>query len=177
MTVSKISLDYAKSNKLFYFVASAVVYRKSDGRCLLLKRSEREKVHPGLWGVIGGKLEWENLDVKNPTRINGDVLDFEHIAEALLAREAKEEAGIKIQSQLAYLDSVAFVRPDGVPVVLVKFGAQFKLGEVVINRHDFSDFAWVNAREVRNYQTIVGISEELQKTINIFSTGYPTALA
>ena len=81
MPAEKISLNNAKEDKLFYFVANAVVYRESDGRCLILKRSEREKVHPGKWAVPGGKLEWEQFDLRKPTRVNGDVLDFESAVE------------------------------------------------------------------------------------------------
>ncbi len=46
MPAEKISLHNAKQNKLFYFVANAVVYRESDGRCLVLTGYER-KSPPG----------------------------------------------------------------------------------------------------------------------------------
>ena len=170
MIASSISLNNAKSNKLFYFVATAVVWRKQDGRCLILKRAEREIVHSGLWGVIGGKLEWKNLDLQKPTRLNGDVLDFEHAAEGLLAREAKEEASILIESKLYYLGSVAFVRPDGIPAILTKFAVKQKSGEVILNPHDFTDFAWVNGEEVKQYQTISGIPQEVALTIDFFNS-------
>jgi len=57
MKAEKISLDNAKQNKLFYIVANVVIYRESDQRCLILKRSETEKVHPSKYCVPGGKLE------------------------------------------------------------------------------------------------------------------------
>src|SRR3989338_6169147 len=110
MPAKKISLDNAKPNKLFYFVANVVVYRESDKRCLILKRSETEKVHPEKYCVPGGKLEWKDMDLNNPTRLNGDVLDYENAVEELLKREVFEEAGIEIESGLHYLNSVAFVR-------------------------------------------------------------------
>ena len=76
MLAKKISIKNAKEDKLFYFVANVVVYREKDGRCLILKRSEREKVHPGRWAVLGGKLEWGQFNIKKPSRLNGDVVDF-----------------------------------------------------------------------------------------------------
>lgn len=167
-TAKKISIDNAKKNKLFYFVANVVIYRESDGRCLILKRSESEKVHPGRYCVPGGKLEWEDMDLKNPTRINGNVLDFEDIVEDLLAREVFEEAGIKIDSNLVYVNSVCLIRPDEVPAVLVKFAAKYKSGEVVLERGAFADYAWVDAQEVRNYECIDGIHEEVAQTIAHF---------
>ena len=169
MPAEKISIEQAKKDKLFYFVANVVVFRDSDNKCLILRRDEREKVHPGKYAVPGGKLEWQNLDISKPTRLNGDVLDFENAVEDLLKREVEEEAGIKIDDQITYINSVAFVRPDGIPVVLVKFAARYKSGNVVLEKGAFTDFAWVDEKEVNNYQCIKGIKEEISQTIKILS--------
>jgi len=169
MPAEKICLTNAKENKLFYFVANVVIYRRMDKKCLILKRSATEKVHPGKYCVPGGKLEWEQLDLNHPTRLNGEVLDFENAVEDLLAREAKEEAGIEIYTDLKYINSVAFVRPDGIPVVLVKFASEYKSGEVKLEDGAFTDFAWVDAEEVKNYECIKGISEEVARTIEVFN--------
>lgn len=170
MPAEKISLKNAKENKLFYFVANVVIYREEDGRCLILKRSMREKVHPGRYAVPGGKLEWEQMDIKNPTRINGNVLDFENVVEELLRRESKEEAGIEIDKNLKYINSVAFVRPDEIPVVLVKFAVKYKGGEVKPEPGAFDEYAWVNEEEVKNYECIDGIHEEVATTIKLFKS-------
>ena len=169
MPASKISIDNAKKDKLFYFVANVVVYRDSDKRCLILKRDEREKVHPGRYGVPGGKLEWENLPIYKPTRVNGDVLDFENAIEDLLKREAREEAGIEIGDEFFYINSVAFVRPDETPVILVKFGGLYKNGDIVLEKGSFTDYKWVNAEEVKQYDCIDGICDEVAQTIKLFS--------
>lgn len=168
MSVSKISLDHAKQNKLFYFVANVVVYRESDGRCLILKRHDREVVHPGKWGVIGGKLVWEDMDPAHPKRVQNDVLDYPDAVEDLLCREAREEAGIEISRDLVYINSIAFVRPDGIPVVMVKFAAKYVGGEVTPEAGAFTDYAWVNAEEVKNYSCIEGIVEEVATAIKYF---------
>jgi len=168
MPATKISLDNAKKNKLFYFVANAVVYRESDKRCLILKRDEREKVHPGKYAVPGGKLEWGDLDIHKPTRINGDVLDFENAVEDLLVRETKEEAGVEIEKELKYVNSVAFVRPDEIPVILIKFAAKYKGGKVRPEAGGFTDYAWVNEEEVKKYDCIKGLEEEVAQTIKLF---------
>ncbi|MDP2641579.1 MAG: NUDIX domain-containing protein [Candidatus Yanofskybacteria bacterium] len=169
MPAEKISLQNAKEDKLFYFVANVVVYRESDSRCLILKRSEQEKVHPGKYCVPGGKLEWNQLDIAKPTRMNGDVLDFENAVETLLVRETKEEAGIDIEGDLKYMNSVAFIRPDGIPVILVKFAAKYKSGAVELEKGSFSDYAWVNEDEAREYECIQGIPEEIKKTREIIN--------
>ncbi len=168
MPASKISLDNAKPDKLFYFVANVVVYRESDGRCLVLKRNDTEKVHPGKYAVPGGKLEWKDLDIGHPTRLNGDVLDFEHAVEDLLKREVREEAGIEIKDELVYINSVAYVRPDETPVILVKFAAKYSAGEVVVEQGSFTDFAWVDSAEAKSLPCIQGIPEEIARTREIF---------
>ncbi len=168
MPAKEISLDKAKKDKLFYFVANVVVFRDSDKRCLILQRHSRESVHPNKWAVPGGKLEWNNLDITKPTRMNGEVFDFENAVEELLKREVLEEAGIEIDGKLSYINSVAFVRPDGIPVVLVKFCARYASGAVKIEESAFTSHAWVNAVEVKNYDCIQGIREEVEKTIRLF---------
>lgn len=169
MPAQAISTDRAKQDKLFYFVANVVVYRESDGKCLILKRDQREKVHPGKWAVLGGKLEWGDFDLKKPSRMNGDVLDFENAVEGLLKREVLEEASIEIQDYLEYINSVFFVRPDGIPVILIKFAVKYKRGEVVPEKGAFTDFVWVDGNEIEQYQCIDGIADEVKKTITIFS--------
>lgn len=169
MSADKISLEQAKQEKLFYIVANVVVYRESDKRCLVLKRDEREKVHPGKYAVCGGKLEWSDLDINNPTRLNGDVLDYEDALQQLLDREVFEEAGIKIKKGLKYINNVAFIRPDGIPVLLIKFAARFDSGEVVVEKGSFTGYKWVNADEVKNLQCIKGIPEEITQTISLFA--------
>ncbi|MFC1702972.1 NUDIX hydrolase [Patescibacteria group bacterium] len=165
MSAERISIERAKQDKLFYFVANVVVVREEDGKALILKRSKNEKVHPGKWCVPGGKLEWDDLDLERPTRKNGDVLDFQDAIEDLLSREAKEEAGVDIGRRLEYVNSVAFVRPDGIPVVLVKFAARYAGGAVRIEEGAFTDHAWVNVDEVAAYDCIQGIPEEIAQSV------------
>lgn len=169
MKASAISIEAAKQDKLFYFVANVVVYRELDGRSLLLKRDPREKVHPNKYATPGGKLEWKDLDLANPTRMNGDVADFENALEKLLARETQEEAGVRIDtSDMRYINSVAFVRPDGIPVMLVKFAAKYVSGDVVLEEGGFTDHMWATSEEAKSLECIEGIVEELQKTEALF---------
>jgi 8-oxo-dGTP pyrophosphatase MutT (NUDIX family) len=170
MPAKEISLESAKKDKLFYFVANVVVWRKSDGRCLILKRDEREKVHPGKWAVLGGKLEWKDMPINAPSRHNGDVLDYEDAVENLLVREAKEEANIEIGRELKYINSVAFIRPDGIPVILVKFAAEYLSGDVVPEVGGFTEYAWVTPQEVMDYPCIEGIQQEIVRTNQLYTS-------
>ena len=104
MPTDKISLNNAKSDKLFYFVANVVIYRDSDKRCLILKRHPREKAHPNKYAVPGGKHEWSDLPLDKPTRINGEILDYENSVESLLKRETLEESGLQIHDNFKYIN-------------------------------------------------------------------------
>lgn len=168
MKAEKISIDEAKKDKLFYFVANVVIYRDEDKKCLILKRDKRETVHPEKWAVPGGKLEWEDMPIDKPTRMNGDVIDFENAIEDLLRREAREESGLEISDELHYINSVAFIRPDGVPVILVKFAAKYAGGEIVLEEGAFTDYAWVDENEVKQYECIEGVHEEVAKAVGLF---------
>lgn len=168
MKATKISIEKAKQDKLFYFVANVVVYRESDKKCLILKRSDREVTHPGRYGVIGGKLEWKDMPIESPDHINGEVLDYNDMVEKLIAREALEEAGIEIYPEIRYVNSKTFIRPDEVPVVLVKFTAKYKRGNVILEEGAFTDYAWVDAEEVKNYECIDGIVDEVAQSINVW---------
>ncbi|MBI3120210.1 MAG: NUDIX domain-containing protein [Candidatus Kerfeldbacteria bacterium] len=169
MQAQHISIDHAKSNKLFYVVAMVVPYRKSDGRCLLLKRSGKAAVHPGLFCVPGGKLEWQDLDLTHPTTIKGDVLNFDQILETLARRETKEEANIELQDTFYCIDNGAFVRPDGIPVVLIVFAGIYLRGEVKPEAGAFTDFTWATPEEARALQCIEGTVELMEKTVHRFS--------
>jgi ADP-ribose pyrophosphatase YjhB (NUDIX family) len=169
MSAKKISTAQAKQDKLFYFVANVIIYREIDGRCLILKRSKTEKVHPEKYAQPGGKLEWQDLDINHPTRMNGEVFDFENALEDLLKRETREESNLEIEDQIQYINGVAFVRPDGIPVMLVKMAAKYKSGEVKLEKGAFTDYQWVNVEEVKNYNCIEGIAKEIKKVIELYS--------
>lgn len=163
----QISITHAKEDKLFYFVVNVILFRASDHRCLIIKRSDTEKVHPGKWAVPGGKLEWKDIDVDNPESLNGVVKDYDSAIPALVAREVKEECGLDVIGELHYLMSKVFIRPDGIPVVLIKFASEVRDGDVVLEEDAFTEYAWVNSEEVASYNCIGGVPEEIQRTINL----------
>lgn len=165
----RISLKKAKNNKLFYFVVTGIIYHPKFKKCLILQRSKRETAHPGLWGVTGGKLEHEDFKKVAPTSKNHDIWDWGDIIEKLLIREAKEESGLVVGEPKIITSGSGFIRPDGVPVVLYKYGLKYKSGKVDYDRNDFEDFAWVSEKEARKYDIIDGIDKEIAETIKAYS--------
>ncbi len=161
-----ISIEKAKQQKLFYVVSNGVIYHPGKKKCLILQRSKKEIAHPGLWGVVGGKLEWKDLEGEKPTRMNHDIPNWEGLVERQLFREAKEESGLEVTDP-RYLESIVFIRPDGVPVVLIKFTLKYESGKVQIPP-DFEDFAWVDEKTVKNYDIIQGIDKEVATAMKIY---------
>ncbi len=167
---TKISLEQAKPNKLFYIVPNAIVYRPSDRRCLLLKRSQTEKVFPGKWATTGGKLEHADFDMTKPDRIlAGDMVNFVNPIGKLLQREIREEADIKVAEAMIYTGkNILAVRPEGIPLLFMLFVATYKSGVVKPEPGAFTDFAWVNAREAKQYDCVEGVPEEIKQAIALF---------
>lgn len=161
----KISLKNAKYDKLFYFVATSTVYDRRTGKCLILKRSRNEKVHPGKWAVPGGKLEHADLQDRKMD-VGDDIPGWLGMVEELVKREVKEECGLDV-TNVIHIGDVIYIRPDHVPVVCIKFASLLYRGKVKI-APEFDDFAWVDDQEVKKYHTIKSVVPEVIKTIMMF---------
>ena len=111
-------------------------------RLLLLLRSENAKLGPSKWGLPAGKIEGN----ETPT-------------EAAL-REMQEEIGFGHEIELQrYLG----------PIRDTYYGGQYELhlfhyswfkGEVRLNE-EHTAFAWVSKEEIRNYDVMHGIEEDI----------------
>lgn len=141
-------------NKAHYVVATAIIIK--NGKFLIAKRSNLEKVNPGLWTVPGGKLEVSDYS----KREKDTSMHWYNIFETVVKREVKEEVGLEIKN-LKYLTSLSFIRPDGISTIVASFFAYYDKGEVKLSK-DLTEFAWVNLEEAKNYELIEGIYEELE---------------
>lgn len=136
-------------------VATAIIYRR--GKYLLLKRSDNEKAFPGKWTVPGGGLHPDDYLKTKPTTKAGQW--YFALAHSL-AREVKEETALVV-SDFKYLLDLAFVRPDGVPAIVLSFFAISKSGVVKLGDDMLVASAWVTAKEAQKYDLIDGIKEEI----------------
>ena len=179
MKATKISIDNAKKDKLFYFVANVIIYRSSDKKCLILKRSETEKVHPSKYCVPGGKLEWKDLDISNPTRMNGDVFDFENKVEDLLIREAKEEVNADIEiigiskhpleyeiSKESLFNNYFKTRGGRGKIVIAKLISSPE--NIKIQEEEISGYKWIKKEEIEKYLTLQNQIESARKIFEEF---------
>ena len=132
---------------------------------MITKRADWEKNFPGKWTVPGGKLEMS--DYINTPKDTKD--HWYNIFERVAKREIQEEVGINIKN-VRYLTSMAFVRSDGIPSIIVSLYADYDSGEINL-QNSMSDFAWVSFEESKNYDLIEGIYEELKMLDSYFKSG------
>jgi len=142
------------SNKAHYITVTGIIIK--DGKFLIAKRAPTEKSFPNMWTVPGGKLELNDYN----QRPKDTSAHWYNVFEILLKREVMEETGLKIKN-IRYLTSLAFIRPDGIPTIVVSLFADYDSGTVELCP-DLTEYAWVDIEEAKKYKLIEGIYEELE---------------
>lgn len=143
-----------KDKKLHRVAGTAIIHK--DGKYLLLKRSLEEKAFPGKWTVPGGNMEVDDY-INLPANKAGQ---WYNAIEKSLKREIMEEANLEVD-KLHYLVDITFIRPDGIPVVILSYWSDYKSGEAKAGE-DNIDFVWATLEEAKNYDLIPGIWEEIE---------------
>jgi len=151
---------------LHRITSTAIIHK--DGKYLIVQRSLSKKAFPGRWTVPGGGLELD--DYINTPKQTPDAWYFPVIES--LKREIKEETGLEV-GKLEYLLDVAFVRSDGIPVITLSYYCDWKSGEVQLNDENI-DYKWVSVEEVKNYDLIGGIIEEIKMADKILKGEDPS---
>lgn len=147
-----------KDRELHRITTTSIIYKDVDGdfKYLITKRSPTKKVYPNLWTVPGGGLEVD--DYINTAKTTNDGWYF--ALDSGLRREIKEEVGLEVGHNRFLLD-MTFIRPDGIPVLVLSYYSLYISGEVKLDE-DSVDFAWIGASEARNYEMIEGIADEIE---------------
>lgn len=142
-------------NKELHRISSTAIIHK-DGKYLLLQRSLEKKAFPGKWTVPGGGLEVS--DYINLPKTTSDHWYF--AVEKSLRREIREETQLEVD-KIKYLLDIAFIRSDGVPVIILSYYCDYKSGEVKLDE-DNINYAWVNYEEAKEYDLVEGLLEEIK---------------
>jgi len=145
-----------QNRELHRVVATAIIHK--DGKYLILQRSTNKKAFPSRWTVPGGGLEVD--DYINSPKTTSVSPQWYFAIENSLKRELKEEVGLEVDKP-KYLCDLAFIRPDGIPVVVLSYYCSYKSGEVKLNEENIN-YKWVNIEELKNYDLIEGIAEEIE---------------
>lgn len=148
--------------------STAIIYRSKgdDFEYLITKRSLSKKAFPGKWTVPGGGLETDDYTNTPPTNSAG-IWYFS--VENSLKREIKEEVNLDID-KIRYLLDMTFIRPDGVPAIVLSFYARYVSGEVTLDA-DSIEFVWATCEECKNHDLIDGIYEEIEMVDKILKGG------
>lgn len=154
-----------QNKELHRIVSTAIIYK--DGKYLILQRSKNKKVFPGKWTVPGGGLETD--DYINLPKTTSDHWYFS--IEKSLRREIKEETDLEV-GKLKYLLDITFIRPDGIPVLILSYYCDYKFGEVKLDE-DAIDYVWVTYEEAKNYDLIEGILGEIEMVDKILKGESP----
>jgi 8-oxo-dGTP pyrophosphatase MutT (NUDIX family) len=151
-------------NELHRIAITGIVWRQEqDGsrRYLITKRAPFKKVWPNKWTVPGGGVEASDYMAGEATYQNSESPQWYGAVETTLRREIREEAGVEVDD-IRYLLDVAFIRPDGVPVIVLSFYCRYVSGEVTLDE-DATEYAWVTADELGSYEFIQGIDHEIRQ--------------
>jgi 8-oxo-dGTP pyrophosphatase MutT (NUDIX family) len=167
-----------QNKELHRIVSTAIIYkdgpsfRQAQGKLssgqakyLITKRSPTKKVFSGKWTVPGGGLETD--DYVNTPKTTKDHWYF--AIEKSLRREISEEVGLKV-GKVNYLLDMTFIRPDGIPVVVLSYYCDYKSGKVRLSEESV-DFKWVSLKEAKNYDLIEGIYEEIEMVDKVLKKG------
>lgn len=144
-------------DKDLHRIAITCIIYNDAGKYLVTKRSPQKKVHPNKWTVPGGGLSTD--DYVSTPQTHGNAGWYGAVEKALL-REVKEEVNIEI-GKARYLLDLTFIRPDGVPVLVLSYYAPYVSGEVALDE-DAVDYKWVTLKEAKELDLIAGIYEEIE---------------
>jgi 8-oxo-dGTP diphosphatase len=141
-------------NKAHYIAVTGIIVK--DGKFLITKRAPAEKAFPNKWTVPGGKIEVNEYR----SRPKDTSAHWYNVLEQALRREIKEETSLSVKN-IRYLTSLAFERPDNIPVVVISLYADPVEGEIKLSK-ELTEYKWVTLEEARDYELIEGIYEELE---------------
>lgn len=150
---------YYPNQELHRIATTAIIFRH-DGRVLITKRAEYKKVWPGRWTVPGGGLETDDYTLQEPTHLGTTDQWYNPLRNAV-RREVREETGLEITDPWLVCD-LTFIRPDGIPVLVLSYGADLRGSSNVILDKDSTDYQWVTLDEAYSYDLIDGIYSELE---------------
>ena len=145
-----------KDKELHRIALTAIIYN-DEGKYLVTQRSLTKKAFPGKWTVPVGGLETDDYIHTKPTTSAGQ---WYNALEITLRREIKEEVNLEVEKP-EYLLDITFIRPDGIPVLILSYYAKYKSGQVKLDS-DSIKYKWVTVEEANKMDLIDGIAEEIE---------------
>ena len=125
---------------------TAVIIRQE--KFLAGLRSEKEIAFPGMWEVIGGRVDGK------------DSLEY------TLRKEIREEANVEVKD-FKYIGEFEFTRPDGYHVVGLEYVCEYLSGQEKSNDPDMVEVRWMTIGEAEKLNFIPGVLDYVKKGFEI----------
>jgi 8-oxo-dGTP pyrophosphatase MutT (NUDIX family) len=158
---TRISLEHANKNYLFYVAANAAIVNPISRSCLIIERAMQEIESPGLWAFPGGRSEHKIIEEFELDRI-------ENILQIIACKELFEETGLVFDaSKGEVITNGLFVRKDKIPVIYATVAATYQTGIVVPETNEVSNYAWATEHDLQTntYNFVGNVAQEGLKAI------------
>lgn len=124
-----------------YPVAVKAIIKNSEGKILVVKRSESDDHNPNVWETVGGGM------------------DQAETPQTALVREVFEETGLIVRVDRPF-NVFTFKKDNGEFKIGITFECSYASGEVVLS-HEHSDFCWINPEEFVSFESVPSLHEEI----------------
>ncbi len=151
-------MDKSPNNNLHEVAITAII--KNKNKFLIVRRSKTKKRFPGYWTVPGGKVEASDyLRLKKDPSCSWQ--RYDRVLERTLARELKEEVGIKTKN-FKYLTSLAVIHQGGVSSIVISCSVDYVSGRVKLQKKENDKYVWVTLNQAKKFKLLGGIYKELK---------------
>jgi 8-oxo-dGTP diphosphatase len=124
----------------FYLAVKGII-QNTQGKILVLKRSDRDDHKPGVWETPGGGI------------------DHEEAPQKALEREVLEETGLAVIVKEPF-NVFTFRKDTGEFKVGITFLCDVTDGETKLS-HEHSEYRWIDAREFATLESVPSLHEEI----------------
>lgn len=124
----------------FYLAVKGII-RNTEGKILVLRRSDEDDHKPGVWETPGGGI------------------DHEQAPQEALTREILEETGLSVRVKEPF-NVFTFRKDTGEFKVGITFLCDWVSGDVELS-HEHSEYRWIDAREFATLESVPSLHEEI----------------
>lgn len=124
------------------YVTVIGIVKLNDGRILLLKRNANRRTSPNKWQTPSGFIK-----------------EYESAEEAVL-REVKEETSL--EGTITRCGKSFEIVDEWARWIIIPFLVSTKSEKVKIDRREHSEFKWIRADHVTNFECVKGIDDDLR---------------
>ncbi len=164
-----MAVPVPNDRELHRIAVTGIIWKEENGvrRYLVTKRASHKKAWPGKWTVPGGGLEVSDYQSLAPSYQTGGNPQWYGVLERALRREIREEVGLEVED-IRYLLDLAATHEGLAPLLVLSMYCRYVSGEVELDE-DATEFAWVTAAEVGQYDFIAGIADEIREVEKRFA--------